>query len=123
MADNDVRVGERHPASMRIRLKYTDEEQFVQKYGANISRGGIFIATRTPKAVGTSLRFEFQLAQGEPLIRGEGAVVWVKPYDASQPQKPHGMGVRFTRLDAESRHVIDRALAWKERAKREAEGA
>ena len=35
---------------MRIRLKYPDLETFIQKYAVNISRGGIFIATKQPKS-------------------------------------------------------------------------
>ena len=62
MAGQDTRVGDRQPTSMRIRLKYPDVETFISKYAVNISRGGIFIATKTPKAVGTHLKFEFMLA-------------------------------------------------------------
>ena len=118
MASSDSRSGERVPAALRIRLKYPDEATFVQKYGTNISRGGVFIATRTPKPVGTTVRFEFQLADGDPIIRGEGQVAWVKPYDEQQPEKVHGMGVRFSGLDGPSRQVIERVLAWKEQARR-----
>jgi uncharacterized protein (TIGR02266 family) len=98
---------------MRIKLKYPDVDTFIQKYSVNISRGGIFIATRTPKPVGTLVRFEFQLSDTTPVIRGEGQVIWVKTFDPDQPKKVHGMGVRFTRLDSESRTLVDRALAWK----------
>jgi uncharacterized protein (TIGR02266 family) len=101
---------------MRIKLKYSDVETFIQKYAVNISRGGIFIATKQPKAVGTPLKFEFVLAVGEPgisVIRGEGQVLWTREFDPSQPNKAHGMGVKFTRLDAESQAIIDRALAFR----------
>lgn len=105
---------ERLPAAMRIKLKYPDVETFIERYSVNISRGGVFIATRTPKPVGTVLRFEFQLASAETLIRGEGQVVWVKAFDPDNPRRVHGMGVRFTRLDPESRAMVDRALAWRQ---------
>src|SRR5438132_635447 len=96
---------------MRIKLKYPDVETFIQKYSVNISRGGIFIATRTPKPVGTMVRFEFQIATAMPVIRGEGQVIWVKDFDPEQPKRVHGMGVRFTRLDSESRALVDLARA------------
>jgi molecular chaperone DnaK len=99
---------------MRIKLKYPDVETFIERYSVNISRGGVFIATRTPKPVGTVLRFEFQLASSMTLIRGEGQVVWVKAFDPDNPRRVHGMGVRFTRLDPESRAMVDRALAWRQ---------
>jgi uncharacterized protein (TIGR02266 family) len=111
---DDTRLGGRVPAVLRIRLKHASLDAFVERFSVNISRGGIFIASRTPHPVGTVLRFEFQLQQGTPVVRGEGEVIWVKEFDPEAPTKPHGMGVRFTRLDAESRAVIDRALAWKE---------
>jgi uncharacterized protein (TIGR02266 family) len=101
---------------MRIKLKYPDVETFIQKYAVNISRGGIFIATKTPKAVGTPLKFEFVLAAGDAgisVIRGEGQVLWTREFDPNQPSKAHGMGVKFTRLDAESQQIVDRALAFR----------
>jgi uncharacterized protein (TIGR02266 family) len=111
MAENDKRGTDRVPAAMRIRLRYTDVETFVDRYATNVSKGGIFIASRTPKAVGALVRFEFQLADGSPVVKGEGKVVWVKEFDPAHPQKPHGMGLKFTRLDAAGRGVLDKMLA------------
>ena len=100
---------------MRIKLKYPDVETFIQKYAVNISRGGIFIATKQPKPVGTFVKFEFLLSDAttSSIIRGEGQVQWTKEYDPAHPMKAHGMGVKFSRLDAESQAVIDRALRWR----------
>ena len=100
---------------MRIKLKYPDVETFIQKYAVNISRGGIFIATKQPKPVGTFVKFEFLLsdAGSSSIIRGEGQVQWTKEYDPAHPMKAHGMGVKFSRLDADSQSVIDRALRWR----------
>ena len=118
MSENDTRGAERLPATLRIRLKYSDEAHFIERYSMNISRGGIFIATRTPKPVGTQLRFEFQLGNGQSLIRGAGTVVWIKAFDPAHADQPHGMGVRFGGLDEESQRVIERALAWKDKVKK-----
>jgi molecular chaperone DnaK len=115
VAGHDSRIGDRQTASMRIKLKYPDVETFIQKYAVNISRGGIFIATKQPKPVGTFVRFEFLLSDAPTtsIIRGEGQVQWTKEFDPALPNKAHGMGVKFTRLDAESQGVIDRALRWR----------
>jgi molecular chaperone DnaK len=115
VAGHDSRIGDRQTSSMRIKLKYPDVETFIQKYAVNISRGGIFIATKQPKAVGTFVRFEFLLSDATTtsIIRGEGQVQWTKEYDPAQPNKAHGMGVKFSRLDAGSQAVIDRALRWR----------
>jgi uncharacterized protein (TIGR02266 family) len=100
---------------MRIKLKYPDVDTFIQKYAVNISRGGIFIATKQPKPVGTFVKFEFLLsdAGSSSIIRGEGQVQWTKEFDPAHPTKAHGMGVKFSRLDADSQAVIDRALRWR----------
>jgi uncharacterized protein (TIGR02266 family) len=115
VAGNDSRVGDRQATSMRIKLKYPDVETFIQKYAVNISRGGIFIATKQPKPVGTFVKFEFLLsnADSQSIIRGEGQVQWTKEFDPAFPARAHGMGVKFLRLDAESQQVVDRALRWR----------
>lgn len=105
---------------MRIKLKYADLTTFMEKYALNVSRGGVFIPTRTPRDVGTLVRFEFLLATGAPVLRGEGQVIWIKPFDAEQPRRAHGMGLRFTRLDAESRVLLDQILTWKREHQEEA---
>jgi uncharacterized protein (TIGR02266 family) len=106
---------------MRITLKYPDVKTFVEKFASNVSEGGIFIASRSPKAVGTRVRFELYLADGATkLLRGEGLVVKVREFDPKQPNKPHGMGLKFAKLDAESKKLVQQILAFKrERGVRE----
>ena len=102
------------PAQMRIRLKYADVATFVERFASHVSRSGIFIASRVPKPVGTTVRFEFLLADGKTkLIKGEGTVSWVREFDGENPLGPHGMGLRFARLDADSRQMVDRIVAFK----------
>ncbi|WP_257459904.1 TIGR02266 family protein [Archangium lipolyticum] len=91
---------------LRIRLPYATEEDFIEKYGSNVARGGLFIATRSPKPEGTGLAFELVLADGGRLLRGEGLVVKTQTEGARA-----GMTVRFVRLDAHSKALIDRILA------------
>ncbi|MFY0529251.1 TIGR02266 family protein [Archangium gephyra] len=90
---------------LRIRLPYATEEDFVEKYGSNVARGGLFIATRSPKPEGTGLAFELVLADGGRLLRGEGVVVKSQAEGARA-----GMTVRFVRLDAYSKALIDRIV-------------
>ncbi len=92
---------------LRLRLPYATVEEFIEKYGSNVARGGLFIATRAPKPEGTKLAFELLLADGARLLRGEGTVVKVQAEGSTRP----GMTVRFTRLDASSKALIDRVLS------------
>ncbi|MFL5320716.1 MAG: TIGR02266 family protein, partial [Myxococcaceae bacterium] len=93
---------------LRVRLPYASEDEFVEKYGSNVAKGGVFIATRAIKPEGTPLSFEFVLQDGTPLLRGEGAVVKAQVDEGGSRS---GMTVRFTRLDARSKALVDRILA------------
>jgi uncharacterized protein (TIGR02266 family) len=93
---------------LRIRLPYGSEEEFIERYGSNVARGGVFIATRALKPEGTSLAFEFVLADGTRLLRGEGVVVKTQVDEGGSRA---GMTLRFVRLDAASKAFIDRLVA------------
>jgi uncharacterized protein (TIGR02266 family) len=100
-------------APVRVRLRYAAFETFIEKFAPNVTRGGLFLASKTPRPVGEIFAFEVQLAGGEVALSGDGKVTWVREFDPSAPNKPHGMGVQFLRLDAPSREVVNQMLARK----------
>jgi uncharacterized protein (TIGR02266 family) len=100
-------------APFRVRLRYAAFDTFIEKFAPNVTRGGVFLASKTPLPVGTTFPFEIQLAGGEPALVGEGKVTWVKTFDPEAPQKAHGMGVQFLRLDGPSREMLNQILARK----------
>jgi uncharacterized protein (TIGR02266 family) len=93
-----------------VRLRYGDLETFVQRFAPNVTRGGIFLGTRTPRAPGTVFAFEVLLSTGQIALAGEGKVIWVKEFDPAAPQRPHGMGVQFTHIDPATRETLNRIL-------------
>ncbi len=101
------------PAPVRVRLRYAAFETFIEKFAPNVTRGGVFLASREPRPVGEVFQFEVLLAGGEVALAGEGKVTWVRAFDPAAPHKPHGMGVQFLRLDAPSRAVVNQMLARK----------
>src|SRR6266436_5541256 len=103
----------RVPVNLRIKFRSETIEQFVERYAIDVSRGGIFIRTREPLAVGTQLRFDFQLQDASPLMAGEGTVVWIREHDPTRAGVTPGMGVRFDKLTPASQPVLDRILAEK----------
>ena len=113
MADPNTRTGKRTPVTLKIKFKSETLEQFIERYAVDVSQGGIFIRTKEPLAVGTQMRFEFQLRDASPLIGGEGTVVWTRENDPSRPAIAPGMGVRFDRLAEGSQAVLERILAEK----------
>lgn len=99
--------------NLRIKFRSANLDQFIERYGVDVSRGGIFIRTREPLAVGTQLRFDFQLQDAAPLLAGEGTVVWIRENDPSRAGVTPGMGVRFDKLTPASQPVLEKILAEK----------
>jgi uncharacterized protein (TIGR02266 family) len=99
--------------ALRCTLDYPDLDTFILRYGRNVSRRGVFLPAREPPVVGTAVRFEIVLSDGRLILRGEGVVVGRATLDTAQPERPHGMAVRFLRLDAESRAVLDKVESYK----------
>lgn len=113
LADPNTRQGKRTPVTLKIKFKSETLEQFIERYAVDVSQGGIFIRTKEPLAVGTQMKFEFQLRDASPLIAGEGTVVWTRENDPSRPAIAPGMGVRFDRLGDGSQNVLEKILAEK----------
>ena len=113
MVDPTTRQGKRTPVTLKIKFKSETIEQFIERYAVDVSQGGIFIRTKEPLAVGTQMKFEFQLKDASPLISGEGTVVWTRENDPSRPAIAPGMGVRFDRLNEGSQSVLEKILSEK----------
>ena len=88
----------RGPVNLRIKFRSENLDQFIERYGVDVSRGGIFIRTREPLPVGTRLKLDFQLLDAAPLFQGEGTVVWIREHDPARAGVTPGMGVRFDKL-------------------------
>jgi Tfp pilus assembly protein PilZ len=89
-------------ASVRLRLKCRDAEDFVERFAPNVTRGGIFLPARDAREVGATIRFEIALLDGTVVFAGEGVVTWAKP---------KGLGVKFTTLDPATEPVLERLLS------------
>lgn len=115
MSTPENQKGTKNPITLKIKFKSASIDQFIERYSVDVSRGGIFIRTKEPLAVGTPLRFEFQLQDGTALIGGDGTVVWNRAPDPNRQNVVPGMGVRFDKLTPDSQRVLERILADKEK--------
>src|SRR5262249_13736085 len=97
--------------SMTVRYKSETLDEFIEHHSHDISRGGMFIKTPAPFPGGTLLKFEVRIADEQKVIQGVGRVVWKRDTAAAAPDTPAGMGVKFIKLDDESKHLIDRLVA------------
>ncbi len=87
-----------------INKEFNSIDAFISEYVANISRTGVFIASRQPLPVGTLVNLSFSvLIDGVQTIEGTGEVVRVEA-------DPPGMGLVFRELSSTSETIISRLL-------------
>ncbi|MET0593438.1 MAG: hypothetical protein ABW133_12105 [Polyangiaceae bacterium] len=95
----------RPPPTVRIKRPWATEKEFVEGDLACLGRSAIILANAPAREPGELIRFEIVLASGAPAFRGEGHVVAHHPPGGA---KPAGLEVRFTRIDARSKLILDR---------------
>lgn len=98
----------RSPVAVRVIRPYATEEEFLAREPETLTRTTVILLGAQPKPQGVILRFELALASGDPLLRGEGRVTAFKAATAGGDST---LTLRFTRLDARSKALVDRAAA------------
>jgi len=88
-------------------VAYRTVDGFITDWAVNISRGGIFINTRNPLAVGTTVRLIISLPDTAFPFDLSGRVMRVNEFDNPSNQVP-GMGIEFIDVDEEKRGRIER---------------
>jgi type IV pilus assembly protein PilZ len=105
-AEGDKRAGER--TAIQLRVDYKRLNTFFADYTKNISKGGTFIKTPKPLAIGTEFLFVLSVPSHNAKLELKGAVVWVVTEEEATEEKPAGMGIRFKYAsDAERQDVHD----------------
>ncbi|HKP61317.1 MAG TPA: PilZ domain-containing protein, partial [Polyangiales bacterium] len=104
----EMRKDRRAPASLKVKYKSATVDDFVENFGTDVSRSGIFIKTKKPLETGALLKFEFQLQDGSAVLHGVGRVAWRRLEPNSRPDLPAGMGIKFFKLSDHSRAVVER---------------
>jgi uncharacterized protein (TIGR02266 family) len=99
----------RTPLALLVQFRFSSLEEFLAEYAVNLSPGGLFINTETPRAEGDIIHVQFSLKDGSQLIEGMGRVVRV--ITPGTPGRPPGMGVEFLDLDARSRALVETVCA------------
>lgn len=100
----------RVPLEKRVVLRFNDFGGFFVENSANVSLTGLFIKTETPMDPGSVFIFEIWLGKQYRLVHGLGEVIWTRP-TMEGPDRPAGMGIRFLKMDAQSRATIAQAIA------------
>jgi type IV pilus assembly protein PilZ len=88
-------------------VAYRTVDGFITDWAVNISRGGIFINTRNPLPVGTTVRLIISLPDAAFPFDLSGRVTRVNEFDNPSNQVA-GMGIEFIDIDDEKRGRIER---------------
>lgn len=88
-------------------VAYRTVDGFITDWAVNISKGGIFINTRTPLAVGTMVKLIISLPDAAFPFDLTGRVTRVHEYDNSTNLVP-GMGLEFVDVDQDKRVRIEK---------------
>jgi uncharacterized protein (TIGR02266 family) len=88
-------------------VAYRTVDGFITDFAVNISRGGIFINTRKPLSVGTTVKLIISLPDTPFPFDLTGRVMRVNEFDNPSNQVP-GMGIEFVDMDDDKRARIER---------------
>ncbi|MDP6942516.1 MAG: TIGR02266 family protein [Myxococcota bacterium] len=97
--EDQGRLHPRRDFQSEIELSLESDHNFYTGFTENISSGGLFIATRDLKAIGTTMEISFTLPGHATKITTRAEVRWQRleqPHTDSMP----GIGVRFLDLEA-----------------------
>lgn len=98
---------------LTVKLPCSTVTALIRQHGRDFTRGGVFLAA--PRALhpeGTRVRFAVELSNGQRVLEGLGVVRWSRgPAGAGERPRLPGMGVQFTRLEGESRKLVDLLVA------------
>jgi uncharacterized protein (TIGR02266 family) len=103
--------------SSRVRMQATidlrSESNFFTGFTANVSEGGIFVATVQAVPRGTTVDLDFTLPGGRPM-KVTGVVRWTREVNDKTPELMPGLGVRFSNLAPEVASAITDFVATRE---------
>ncbi len=95
---------------MQAAVDFTSDDNFFAGFSANISDGGLFVATVNLLPLGTEVDLSFSLPSGER-IEARGVVQWVREVNDQLPDAFPGMGVQFAQLSSSAQAAIGQFLA------------
>jgi molecular chaperone DnaK len=93
---------------LAVKLPFATAEEFLAKYGANLSRGGIYLRSKVVKPVGTVVTLDLKLTNGERIIYASAVVHFVTGQGG---EGVSGMGLKFQTLDQATQRFLESAVA------------
>lgn len=104
--DEGQRESPRIDLEREVSLTFKEFRGFIREMSANLSAGGMFLKSSSPKPPDAIFDFEIKLEDETPLVHGIGKVVWTRE-EPTGPDRPAGMGIEFLALSGQSRELIE----------------
>ena len=93
---------------LSVKLPFATVAELIAGYGANLTRGGIYLRSRSVRPPGTPVTLELRLSGGERLLWARAVV----HFTTGQEGQGHpGMGLRFLEVDRPTRAFLDSLVA------------
>lgn len=91
-----------------ILVAYRTLDGFITDWAVNISKGGLFVNTRSPLDVGSEVKLIISLPDGKIPFDLLGRVTWVNPTtEGGAPGPAPGMGIEFLDVDSEKKARLE----------------
>lgn len=91
----------------QVQMRFSSLESVLRGSLRDLSVGGAFVYSRTPRPVGTMIRLLVEVEDKDLRFEAEGEVVHVlQAEQAAEQGMPPGMGLRFIALSPKNRSVI-----------------
>jgi uncharacterized protein (TIGR02266 family) len=112
MADERRSARRAHIGGVRVTYESATGER-VETVAQDLARGGLFVRTAKPLAVGKRIALEIQVIGEQGTWSALGRVVWTR--EAADGERPAGMGVKLIDIEDSVAAAIDRLVETRER--------
>lgn len=100
-----------HRQGFDIQVGVASDHRLFVGLTANISTGGLFIATDEPFKKGDSVEVRFSIPGADHVFHKQATVCWTRPFDADgQGRTKAGAGVKFDDLTEEESRILNAFL-------------
>jgi hypothetical protein len=104
----DLRKSRRMPMFTPVRFQVDTLRDAVWAFTRDISLNGIFVRTIAPPPPETMITVSFRAPTAEGQVQVGARVAWRKDFGSqTEPMKPSGMGIQFTRVSAPDGAAIE----------------
>jgi uncharacterized protein (TIGR02266 family) len=104
------RTSPRHSVEMEVGI--SSESNFYVGFTENLSATGVFVATYTPKPIGTKVQITLTFPNGTQIV-APGTVRWIRGSIAGADAWP-GMGVQFDKLTGEQDEAVKKFIRFRD---------